>query len=136
MFAALFLFSLTELELRRHSQLSLFFSLSFSQLCSYPVEGSLSFSFLCLTSTPQRSVHKGGGRERERERESSVSMCGILGQTLQPLHLFLLFCLSHCLWKRAITYCKRTTPSTEAKRKKERGKSERERKTRTKATTG
>lgn len=47
-------------------------------------------------------------------------MCGILGQTLQPLHLFLLFCLSHCLWKRAITYCKRRTPSTEAKREEKR----------------
>ncbi len=50
------------------------FSLSFSQLCSYPVEGSLSFSFLCLTPTPQRSVHKGGGRERERERELSLDV--------------------------------------------------------------
>ncbi len=149
LFAASFIFSLTELELRRHSQLFLFFSLSFNptpwifvlqwgataQLCSCPVEGSLSFFFLCLTPTSQRSVR--GERERERERERAQSGCvEFLGRHCNH------YTSSYC--SASVTVCGKGLLLTangglllQKPRERKRGKkSERERKTRTKATTG
>lgn len=115
------------------------FSLYPFQLFINPTEGPLSFCFLRFTPAhPQLAVHMGGVRKWARERERTVWMCGILGQTLQPLHLFLLFCLNHCRWKRAITYCKRRIHSSQARRKgeKERKCVSERKKERTKATAG
>jgi len=68
------------------------FFLPLFQLCSTPVEGPLSFCFLCLTLTQQCSVRE---RERERERERASERSLIVWNswadiaTVTPLHTVL-----------------------------------------------
>lgn len=125
LFAALFLFSLTELELRRHSQLFLFLSCAVI-LQRAPSHSPFSASLL-LHSAP--SIREG----RERERELSLDVWNSWADiaTITPLPTV----LPQSLSVEKGYYLLQTEDSFY--RSQERGKkSERERKTRTKATTG
>ncbi len=150
LFAASFIFSLTELELRRHSQLFLFFSLSFCptpplDLCS-AVRGYCSVMQLScrglpliLLSLPHSyftalcPVREGRERERERAQSGCVEF---LGRHCNH------YTSSYC--SASVTVCGKGLLLTangglllQKPRERKRGKkSERERKTRTKATTG